>query len=164
MIPRMCGGVSILIYTIDIHHEDSPHVRGCIVTIDLRELAQVGFLACAGLYPYFCMLIVFLWRIPRMCGVVSKGFPDCSQYSTDSPHVRGCIAQTQAVHTPERESPHVRGCIEKWEVHIPFPEDSLHVRGCIERLMFPGKADIQTHRRCRVSSKRHGVSHFQKGR
>ena len=29
-IPRMCGVVSILIYTIDIHHEDSPHVRGCI--------------------------------------------------------------------------------------------------------------------------------------
>ena len=152
-IPRMCGVVSIFMWSLSRMPLDSPHVRGCIWNYQKILFLGTGFPACAGLYLYLPSSSCHCLGIPRMCGVVSRLplFPPGQH--RNSPHVRGCIEVADGCgllirgfpacaglyrsvlvwrHIGNR-IPRMCGVVSTTTMHLQkVGLDSPYVRGCIE--------------------------------
>ena len=96
-LPRIRGGVSLILKTSPIQPISSPHTRGCFPSNALTEFHHTIFPAYAGVFPLTRRPPLPWWNLPRIRGGVSPAEMAEPGVLVSSPHTRGCFPSAKEV-------------------------------------------------------------------
>ena len=150
-LPRIRGGVSILMRPKARRRQSSPHTRGCFWLKGASVETCLVFPAYAGVFPAYFRVRRQALRLPRIRGGVSfKNLLKGIEFPS-SPHTRGCFYISSI---PARETavfpayagvflpmstatgyspslPRIRGGVSQYQLHTYHNSwSSPHTRGC----------------------------------
>ena len=170
-LPRIRGGVSLILPSSLWKSKSSPHTRGCF----LLEAAQLSdcsvFPAYAGVFPPEGCASSAMYGLPRIRGGVSYKTGAGGAAAESSPHTRGCFRNRQAfwsarqvfpayagvflsllvMQTDTQGLPRIRGGVSSaLSNDVINKESSPHTRGCFSlilirnstRIVFPAYAGV----------------------
>ena len=130
-IPRICGGVSEEKLELIRSITSSPHLRGCFCFLEALSRFLHEFPASAGVFPTPTSSSPVLWRVPRICGGVSKRYPDMYLPRRSSPHLRGCFQKIDTFKSITDEFPASAGVFPSVSLtSLNLRRSSPHLRGC----------------------------------